>query len=60
MILNTTDLEFLENDIKPNAGHGYGLKSMKQIVKEVHGDLDIHVEKGWFTCVILLPNYMFT
>ena len=54
IILNTTDVcEITENK---KDGHGYGLKSMNQIISECNGNLDIKLENGWFACSMLLPK----
>ncbi len=35
--------------------HGFGLKSIQQIVKKYEGSVTIHAEKGWFELRILIP-----
>lgn len=36
--------------------HGYGMKSIKSVVEEYHGNIDIRVKDGLFSVRILFPN----
>ena len=57
---------YYEHDIKKENGelvttkkdtlnHGYGIKSIKSVVKKYDGEVSIDTADGWFRLYILIP-----
>lgn len=56
-IMNPTKLHsFNESKIKQSEDHGFGIKSMKQIVQEANGRVLFDVHDHWFSITILIPS----
>lgn len=55
-IMNLTQLHDLsELKIDRKQDHGFGIKSMKQIVKEADGEIFFDIQNGWLSVSVLLP-----
>ncbi|MBI9010930.1 MAG: sensor histidine kinase [Clostridiales bacterium] len=53
------DIKFHEGDLETTKSdsihHGYGIKSIKQVIEKYDGTLTISTENNWFTIRILVP-----
>lgn len=53
---NTVNCKHLQTEKKDQIEHGYGIKSMKMIVKKYNGNICFQNMDGIFTVTVLLQN----